>query len=213
MRLKIMLAPGASIDGLTIEQDGTAFSIASAGTALPVDPGSHRIVASAPGHETWETTIQTAGEGETTDVMIPPLKKKPVAVAAPPTTVEPAMTPSNDPDRADQGISGMEIAGYVLLGVGGAALIGGAILGGIVLGEASDIEEQCNRPPGNACPTPELVDQNDSAQAKAGASTGLVIAGGALVVAGLIVVLVSPDGSTELADNIFVTPHGVRLQW
>ena len=46
-------------------------------SALPVDPGSYQIEASADGFKTWSKTIDVEGEGTTITVAIPTLEKAP----------------------------------------------------------------------------------------------------------------------------------------
>ena len=55
---------------MEVQRDGQPIGRASWGVAIPVDPGAHRISASAPGKDTWETTVQ-AGEGATLRVSVP----------------------------------------------------------------------------------------------------------------------------------------------
>lgn len=56
--------------GLDVLRDGATVGVASWGTPIVVDPGSHDVVASAPGKMSWRTVVD-AKEGQTTKVVVP----------------------------------------------------------------------------------------------------------------------------------------------
>src|SRR5262249_38798031 len=66
---KLRIVVQAPPSGLRVTEDGQELSPASFGLALPVDPGAHEIVASAPGFAAWKQTV-TAAEGDTSEVTI-----------------------------------------------------------------------------------------------------------------------------------------------
>jgi hypothetical protein len=88
---RLTLAAGSETEppDLEIKLDGVLVRRASLGTAVPVDPGQHRVIAAAPGRVPWETVVQI-GEGERLSVAIPALLNTP-APAGPD-------TPSERPD-------------------------------------------------------------------------------------------------------------------
>jgi tetratricopeptide (TPR) repeat protein len=118
---------------------------------------------------------------------------------------EPRLEPPPEPDPKP---SKLRIAGYALLGVGGAALIGGGVLGGLALGRANALEDQ------------HTYEERDET-----ASRGLTMAltadimfgvGGAMAAAGLVMVIVSlkkkkPDASARAALAPWATPRGTGL--
>ena len=65
--------PFASSPDLRIERDGTPIGSAQWGLAVPVDPGRHRVTASAPGRSAWSTEVTVAADGAFTRVEVPPL--------------------------------------------------------------------------------------------------------------------------------------------
>ena len=71
MRLKITVQ-GANA-GIEVKRDGAVVSPALWGTAVPLDPGKHRVSASAPGKEPWEITVQLDQPGGMVNVEVPPL--------------------------------------------------------------------------------------------------------------------------------------------
>lgn len=89
--------------------------------------------------------------------------------------------PSEDRPRDPERTRKMRIAGYSLLGIGGAALIAGGAVGGVALGTTRDAEDA------------GFVDEQQrlrrKARTQAGAADGLFIAGGVVAVVGLVLVL------------------------
>jgi len=65
--------PFASSPDLRVERDGTPIGTAQWGLAVPVDPGRHRVSASAPGRAPWATEVAVAADGAFTRVEVPPL--------------------------------------------------------------------------------------------------------------------------------------------
>ena len=149
------------------------------GTEVRVEVGEHRIEATAPGFEPFATTV-TLKPGEPTHVLIPEL----VAVSAPPPPPPPAPEPSEvvpDPAATDAP-SPLPLAGYALLGVGGAGLVTGAILGGLALKEKAAADGGC---PDKTC-TPEGFDHVERGRGLGiGATIGLTL-GGALAATGVV---------------------------
>jgi hypothetical protein len=77
--------PFASSPELRIERDGTPIGSAQWGLAVPVDPGRHRVSASAPGRAPWSTEVSVAGDGAFTRVEVPPLVDQQQSFFAPTT--------------------------------------------------------------------------------------------------------------------------------
>lgn len=65
--------PFASSPELRVERDGTPIGSAQWGLGVPVDPGRHRVSASAPGRAPWSTEVVVAADGAFTRVEVPPL--------------------------------------------------------------------------------------------------------------------------------------------
>jgi hypothetical protein len=77
-RLTIELAGGADKQDLSVTRDGVEIDHGLLGTPLPVDPGRHVVVASAPGHHSWKTEVD-ARERSRVRVDIPVLEPDPTA--------------------------------------------------------------------------------------------------------------------------------------
>lgn len=83
-RLNVVVpAPVASIRGVEVRLEGALIGAARWGQALPVDPGTYRIEASAPGKTTWSKSVAIAGVGKTIPVEIPMLEDAPAPPAKP----------------------------------------------------------------------------------------------------------------------------------
>lgn len=68
---KLVIDADASAEpGLEVLRDGTTIGSASWGTPLVIDPGSHDVVASAPGKMSWRTVVDLK-EGQVTRVAVP----------------------------------------------------------------------------------------------------------------------------------------------
>jgi hypothetical protein len=133
-RLTIKLASGAPA-GSKVLRDGIEMGQASLGSALPLDPGLHTLVVTAPGRKEMRVEV-TLGEGQSEQVTL---------VAGEPgagTTTVPANKPGPESKPSGGGSSPTE--GYVLLGVGAASLVAGGITGAMVLGKKSTVSDGCD---------------------------------------------------------------------
>ncbi len=91
-KLVVSVAAAArSTPGLEIQRDGSALGPALWGTPLPVDPGQHKLRASAPGRETWEVTLDVGASGGRIEV--PALREVPAPGATPPPAPPPPLAP------------------------------------------------------------------------------------------------------------------------
>jgi hypothetical protein len=104
------------------------------GTAMPVDPGSELVEASAPGRRPWRRAVLANAPGETVKISIPVLEEEkqapapaPVEAAAEPRSAAPAAMPE---ESTSAGVgSGRITASVVLAVVGAAGIATGTIFG------------------------------------------------------------------------------------
>lgn len=75
--------PFSPSPALRVERDGVPVGTAQWGLPVPVDPGVHRVIASAPGREPWTADIDVPSEGGVTRVNVPPLAEHRHAFFAP----------------------------------------------------------------------------------------------------------------------------------
>ncbi|MFO0761910.1 MAG: hypothetical protein U0359_36055 [Byssovorax sp.] len=105
-RLRIDVSTEAEVTGVEVTRDGTVIGSAIWGTAVPLDPGEHRIRAEAPGKKPWTATV-VLKDGETAPVVvtIPALEELPKPPEPPkveppkvgPPTIEPPRPPDEPP--------------------------------------------------------------------------------------------------------------------
>ncbi len=79
---RVTVALAANTPGIEIAIDGQKIELAALGKGRPVDPGEHKIVASAPGRKPWESTLSLK-QAERKTVIVPALAEDPNAAAAP----------------------------------------------------------------------------------------------------------------------------------
>jgi hypothetical protein len=199
---KLVVEVPSPTPGLEVKRDGVILSYASWGVLVPVDPGVHRITATAPGTQTWETTV-TATIAKTSRISLPgdlPAAGT-LAAAAPPEGVEAtpsAITTTMPPAPAAGGDgSAQRTVGWVLGGVGLAGLGVGAGFGLQSLSQKNDAKPFCNRDVCNAVG----VALRDDAVRSGNVATVATIAGAGIFVTGLIVLLTAPRKTERAALN------------
>jgi len=167
-----------------------------------VDPGTHEIVATAPGHFDLKLSVTVAERDHQNVTLLFRPNGEPIT--------PPDREPGDGRDRADEGMSGLMITGIVAGSVGAAGLILGAVTGGLSLAKASSAKEGCNDQ--GICPVdPAKESDRDTSVTLAHVSTtGFVIGGvGAAVAAVAFVMELTGDdapleGTGEQA--VVVTP-------
>lgn len=65
----------SKVPGLTIKLDGASIPEAAWQSGQPIDPGSHELEASAPGHKTWRSRVAIDVARQRAIVAVPPLKR------------------------------------------------------------------------------------------------------------------------------------------
>jgi hypothetical protein len=201
-KLTIVVAEGQA-SMLEIKRDGTPVGASEIGAAIPVDPGSHIVEATAPGKKKWATTVKVTGAGATERVTIPPLEFE--ATVTKPKSQEDAPPPAPAPaaDRASGGGSTQRAIGLVLGGVGIVGLGVGAATGIVAMSKSSDSEKLC--PNDGACGSRDAVDANQSARDMGTVSTIGFIAGGALLAAGAVLFFTAPPSAAK-TGKLHLTP-------
>ena len=84
--------------------------------------------------------------------------------------------------------------GWIAAGVGAATAIGGAIAGGVALSKEGELVDSCED---EVCTDPGDVDVRDAAADAALAADILLPTGGALVAAGVVMILVGMSGDED----------------
>jgi hypothetical protein len=150
--------PADAPAGTRVERDGVELGSASQGTPLPIDPGEHVVVVSAPGRITRSfKVIVSEREIRALDVAPGvPVASTPAEPAAVPTSREaPLVSERKSP-----------VLGYVLGGIGAAGLLTGAVAGALVLHEKGVVDDHCD--------ADQRCDDEGLAATKSGKTWGVV---------------------------------------
>lgn len=209
---KMVIEVPAPPPGIEVKRDGVLVGNAAWGTAVPVDPGQHKVVVTAPNKQPWETSVN-ATESSTTKVTVPrelpnavvaaapppPAAKPATPVVAPPvqttttaTTVSepaPSNTPNDFPEPVVERGNGQRTLGWVASGIGLAGLGVGAGFGINSMSKRRESNDHCT---GNLCDQ-DGVNLRDDAIRSGNVSTIATIAGGALLVGGIVLLVTAPS--------------------
>jgi hypothetical protein len=207
-RLKIELSAASDIPTLEVQLDGNVVGRPTLGVALPVDPGTHRVAASASGKRPWETSVTVPTGPAEIVVALPVLTDaptEPVAPAAPGA----ASNPTADRPHASntQRILAYGLGGLGLLGIGVGSVFG--------LKAISQNDESNQRGcVGNEC-TASAGALREDAQSAGTLSTVAFAVGGAALAGGVVLFLTAPsskDQASRPVARIAFAPSGGRLQ-
>jgi hypothetical protein len=191
-------------EGIAVTRDGAPTSQASWGVPIPVDVGTHTVIASAPGRRSFKTSLAIRTDGDRDEVVVPKLEQVAAGSAA--------TTPGPNATTADGAATGstQRTIGFVVGGVGIAGLAAGAITGLIAIGKNNDSKKAC--PESGACGNSAAVDAADSAKQLGTISTIAFIAGGVATTLGAVLVLSAPStserapGSAHAARSLRLVP-------
>jgi serine/threonine-protein kinase len=208
-RLAIVFGDNADIPGFVVRLGEVELEASADSVPLPVDPGTHQIVASAPGYRTLrEKVTLVAGDAEQV-IELPPLRKEEAAAAEP--------TPSPDPEdqvververRYGQRIAALVMgAGSVVTGAVAAALLG------VAAAKDSEADLHCD---GLVCRDLEGEELSHDALELANLATAGFVVAGAAGAGALILMLTAPAYET-----VIVTPTAspesagvqVKVRW
>ncbi len=199
--LTLNAAPDLPADA-KVMRDDVQLGSASFGLAIPVNPGTHMIVVTAPGHKEKRTTITLkVGEAETLTLRAGDVEAiAPVVVAPVPRTPLPHM---NGAEVAAGGGS-TRAAGLVLGSIGLVGLGAGAVTGLMVLGKKSIINDPTHCDQATHVCDQAGVDAASSGKTLSLVSTVAFAAGGAALVGGVVLLVV---GNSETKTATIVTPE------
>jgi hypothetical protein len=191
---------GRELSAVKISMDGEVIAQKLDGTALSLDPGSHALTFEVEGQPVVNQTI-IFHEGDKD-------RRVPVIIGPVPVTVlAPAPTNVAAPPQPDAGGSGRKLIGLVVGGVGVAGLAAGGIFGGLGFSSWSSATKAC--PSHNNCSASAVNDRSNAVTFSTVSDVGL-IAGGALLAAGVTLFLTAPRSPPASVGVQFV-PGGIRV--
>ena len=167
-------------EGFVVRRDTADVREPEWGTAIPVDAGTHVVVASANGRVSWSKKVDVA-EGVRVTVDVPTLEIARVVALAPTEIAPPRASP--EPGR---GTPPLRVAGVVALGLGAAGLVTGGVVGILAASAGKEADRAC---PSSPCSDRAGLDASSRAHGLATASTIGFVAGGALAIGGLALVV------------------------
>lgn len=189
-------------EGLRVRVGGTVLSPSSLGAPFAVEPGTLHLIADAPGYQPFVQDLRlTAGGTTEVEVVLRPGTATPES----PSTV-----------TVSRG-GGVRIAGFVIAGLGVAALGTFAALGIMAGQQYDDLVARCH----GRCTGNDVADLDSAAQTQLLANVSLGV-GTAAVLAGVVMiavggprrVTVSPTAATTASIDPFIDPSrgtfGVR---
>jgi hypothetical protein len=201
IRLRIVVDPLAPAD-LKVELDGKTLATALLGTAMPVDPGEHRVVGRAAGKRDWTNNLRLTIPGETAVITIAELLPEPAAAAAPaaapPVQAEeskpaPTLSPTVDQSRPSLTESPMRAAtsssrpGLVTILCGAASVVALGLGTGYGIAAWRAWDDAKSEGCGNGtCPTSSAQSRSEAAGRRADVATIGFISGGVLAGAALV---------------------------
>jgi hypothetical protein len=155
-KLTVRLSPVAPPNTKLI-LDGVELSTASLGIALPIDPGVHRVVASAAGRQDRATDISVGEAGEyefsgepgpteepRADVVRPPSEQQELVPSPLNASVTSAGPPDTPPFQSVHSSGPVpRWVGWTAGGVGATGLLTGAVLGVMALQKLATVHETC----------------------------------------------------------------------
>lgn len=196
-RLKIEVPPGRNVPGLEVVRDGMAVGSVQWGTPIPVDPGRHEIVSSAPGRRSVALEVE-AGEGETVTFEVPELTLRRVTSEREPPLESAPLSEPDGPDDPPMGwIIGLGGVGVVGLGVGGAFAL-------MARAEYEESKAECLPTDPNRCSV-QGVQVRNGAIRKGNVATIAIVAGGAALAGAGVVFLVTRSSSKPEARELVGT--------
>jgi len=210
-RVVVQVDPSLSDEAeLVVTIDGVALGKAAWGSAMPLDPGSHVVAATAPGKKRFEASVVLGATADTRTVVVGPLAELD-AIPPPPTPPAPGRplpALAESPARRDTRLLGGVTAGLGAVGLG--------------VGSYFGLKALSDRNASNALCTPgctqHAVDLNGDAIAESWASTigfGVGIVG---LAAGAYLFLTSPRSGAPRSQSVQLEPwseahaSGVRVQ-
>ncbi len=174
------------------------------GVAIPVDPGSHRIVVKAPGHADVEVSVD-AREGKTT--------KRRLSIGAQGAGAPPATGAEPAPASPEQGGSwwtGKRVGGVVLGGAGVVGLATGLGMGAAALSDKSVVNQDCNQT-NHTCTNQNGINAAASGKTASAVSTATFVLGLAAIAGGVTLIVIGAPDQPAAKVGGMVLPGGGAL--
>lgn len=200
------------IEGFRVVHNDEVLNRALWGSAVPVDPGSMVIEASAPGYESLKLTLEVRRGPSEQEVLIAALlplpegkqdEVSPQAAAAPDHNEEKAV------ENIERPLSGRRTAGLVLGGTGLVGLAVGGVFGVLAIVNENQANKVCTD---STCAAgSDGVMHSNRAVTFGTASTIGFVAGGVLLATGAVLYLTAPSSDHTAKIQLSPTYGGAQL--
>jgi hypothetical protein len=199
---------------IEVARDGRRIDSALVGTAIPVDPGSHQIVASAPGKRSWSTKVNVRERSDRVTVSVPILAEDPTS-SAPGFDRETINTRTDDyPMPEASGGGGVQRALAIVAAALGVAGVATGTVFGLKAGSTMDeAKAQCTGPGfkyPSQCSDSSVRLSEDAVQSGQISTVGF-IAGGAGIATFALLWLTAPS-SSDSSVSLAVAPLALDLK-
>jgi hypothetical protein len=187
-KLIVEVGPKSRVEGLEVRRNGKPLDAVLFGSAIPVDPGEQVIEAAAPGKMPWKMRVIIEAKPGLSTVQVPALEDAPAPKA-------PAAAPADSgAERAAGSWSTQRTMGLLLGGLGVAGIAVGSVFGFQTLSKISQVRDQraCTDDDPPLC-SPQGAQLHQDANTTANVSNVAFAAGGAALVAGVIVFVTAPS--------------------
>lgn len=207
-RLVVKLPDG--VDGATLTIDGASVASSLVGTAIPLDPGTHKLAVQAPGRAPFAKEVELVERGKvvTVEASLPAVADKGGGGDDGP--------PPKDPEPST-GSSGVGPLPWIFGGLGVAALAGGGAMYLLRQGTITDLEEMCG-PTRSSCPE-NARDTFDKGRTYTTYGNILIGVGAVSLATAVVLFIVAPPSSNEPktaskpAFSFSVAPGSVGLSF
>jgi hypothetical protein len=190
-QLVITVAPeDHATAGLRVTRDDEDVGAAQWGSPIPIDPGEHTIIASAPGRVRWQQVVKISTEASTATVTIPALLPESAALAPAPST---ATIEANTPGTSTSAGGTHRTLALVAGGVGVLGIGAGTFFGLKSKSSHDEAERYCDGP---TCTDPRGVTAGEDAYSAGTISTVAMTVGVVGIGAGLVLWFTAPPRST-----------------
>lgn len=170
-----------------VRVDGHLIAISGKERSLPVDPGAHQVLVSAPGFGALASEVVTPAHSETRrEIELTPLPAAATGSALSPARAASTARRDDGPARS----AWLSAGPWVMIGVGGALLIGSVVTAVLASKADDDFTKQC--PTLERC-DPKLRPTADKAERLATITNVLLFSGAALAVGGVSWELLLPS--------------------
>jgi serine/threonine-protein kinase len=206
-KLEISVPRGAATVGVEVTRDGTPVSRALWGTAVPVDPGSYVIRASAAGKTPWQTTVHLEQPGAVVVVEVPALAEQNVSET--PDSLTPRAAPV-DGEATGTGEATRTTShrwerptGTAAVGLGAVGMGVATGLGFIAKGKFNQSAPDC--PSSDRC-TPDGASLRNDAVGIGNLGTAVFVGGAVVAAAGVVLWIAAPPSSLESSASHRLIP-------